>query len=197
MLFKLIHLEGIKNGNISLAFRKWKKPSVKNKSVIKTGMGLIEINDVNVVKINQITEEDASRAGFQKKDDLIKILNSVSEGDIYKISVRYHSEDPRIELRNQDNLTEEQLQLIKHKLDRFDRYSKEGTWTLDTLLSIKKFPHLRAEDLAAKMNREKFWLKTNIRKLKNLGLTISYHPGYTLSPLGEEFLKRNGKKLAR
>jgi hypothetical protein len=90
-------------------------------------------------------------------------------------------------------LSEAQFEVLKNKLNRLDRYSKEGHWTLDTLSSIEKFPHLRAEDLAANMKREKLWLKPNIRKLKNLGLTISHNPGYTLSPLGEEFLKWNRK----
>jgi hypothetical protein len=193
MLFKQTHLEGIKNGNISLAFRKWKKPTVKPGSVVKTGIGLVEIGDVKIVKVSHISEKDAISAGFQKKDDLVKLLSSVADGDLYKIDVRYYSADPRIKLRNQNNLSEDQLQLLKEKLDRLDKYSKGGNWTLDTLRSIEKFPLLRAEDLAAKTNREKPWLKINIRKLKNLGLTISHNSGYTLSPLGEEFLKWNGK----
>ena len=36
---------------------------------------------------------------------------------------------------------------------------------------------------------EKEWLKLNIRKLKNLGLTISHNVGYRLSPLGEHFIE--------
>src|SRR5687768_2967844 len=148
MLFKQTHLEGIKNGNISLAFRKWKKPSVKSGSVVKTGIGLVEISYVEIIKISQLSEKDAVSAGFQKKDDLLKLLHSVAEGDIYKIGVRFYSVDPRIKLRNQNNLSEDQLQLLKEKLDRLDKYSKEGNWTLDTLRSIEKFPLLRAEDLA-------------------------------------------------
>ena len=31
--------------------------------------------------------------------------------------------------------------------------------------------------------------KANVRKLKNLGLTVSHHPGYTLSPRGETMLR--------
>lgn len=193
MIFKLIHLEGIKSGNISLAFRKWKKPAIKNGSLLKTEFGQIEIGDVTLIRIDQITERDAANAGFRKKDDLLKLLNSVPDGDIYKMSVRYHSEDPRIKLRSQSKLSEAEFSVLKDKLDRFDKYSKEGDWTLDTLSSIEKFPLLRAEDLAKKMKREKPWLKINIRKLKNLGLTISHNLGYTLSPLGEEFLRRTKK----
>jgi hypothetical protein len=44
-------------------------------------------------------------------------------------------------------------------------------------------------DLATKLSRERMWLKLNIRKLKNMGLTISHDVGYEISPLGREVLK--------
>jgi hypothetical protein len=44
------------------------------------------------------------------------------------------------------------------------------------------------DDEAKKTGFEKAWLKINIRKLKNLGLTISHNPGYTLSPRGKAYL---------
>lgn len=37
---------------------------------------------------------------------------------------------------------------------------------------------------------EKEWLKLNIRKLKNLGLTISHNGGYELPLLGSEYLTK-------
>ena len=54
---------------------------------------------------------------------------------------------------------------------------------------IRDKPRVRAADLAKMMGKEKDDLKINIRKLKNLGLTISHDVGYTLSPLGELVLK--------
>ena len=55
MLFKQIHLTGIKSGEISLAFRKWKRPSVKKGSLLKTAVGQIEIVDIAKVKSENIT----------------------------------------------------------------------------------------------------------------------------------------------
>jgi hypothetical protein len=49
---------------------------------------------------------------------------------------------------------------------------------------------LRAADLARMLGREKDWLKINIRKLKNLGLTISHETGDEISPLGKVVLKK-------
>lgn len=39
MLFKAVHLEGIKAGKITLAFRKWQKPSVKVGTLLHTAIG--------------------------------------------------------------------------------------------------------------------------------------------------------------
>lgn len=49
----------------------------------------------------------------------------------------------------------------------------------------------RAE-LAASFGRETEPFKLDVRKLKNLGLTISLKVGYELSPRGEEYLRASG-----
>ena len=52
-------------------------------------------------------------------------------------------------------------------------------------------PATRAPDLAALLDRETQPFKTDVRKLKNLGLTISLSPGYRLSPRGEAYLRQS------
>lgn len=190
MIFKLSHLKGIKAGQITLAFRKWKKPMVRKGSQIITEIAVVEILDISKIALVDITERDAINAGFEALEDLLSTLNPVEEGVVYRIKVRYYSEDPRIALRNRATLTDKDFEGLKRKLERLDRYSKEGSWTLAVLTMIKNNPKLRAVDLAAMMNKEKDSLKINICKLKNLGLTISHEVGYTLSPLGECLLKR-------
>lgn len=190
MLFKQTHLDGIKSGEISLAFRRWKRLSVKENSEVKTAVGVVRIGKVSTVSLTVITKKDAMAAGFAQLADLLKLLQSVPEGDIYKIEVRYHAEDPRISLREQTVLTPEDFELLRTKLARLDQYSKQGEWTTTLLTIIRDHPKLKAAELAVKTGMEKDWLKLHVRKLKNLGLTISQHPGYTISPLGTAFLGR-------
>jgi hypothetical protein len=190
MIFKLSHLEGIKAGRITLAFRKWKKPTVRKGSQIRTEMAVVEILDISEIALEDISERDAVKAGFEGVADLLSTLNLIEEGIVYRIKVRYYSEDPRLALRNRTALTDKDFEDLKKKLERLDRNSKEGSWTLTVLTMIKNNPRLRAVDLAIMMNKEKDALKINIRKLKNLGLTISHEVGYTLSPLGEHVLKK-------
>ncbi len=50
MLFKGIHLQGIRSGEITMAFRKWQKVSVKTGSLLHTFVGLLEIGKVEAIK---------------------------------------------------------------------------------------------------------------------------------------------------
>lgn len=190
MLFKVIQLQGIKSGEITVAFRKWQKVLIKSGSLLQTSVGLLEIGKIETIKENDITDKDAMLAGFNDTKQLLESFNHSSAGTIFKISVSYHSADPRIKLRNQTELSEQQFADLKVRLERLDRYSKQGFWTEKILLTIKDSPNLHAIGIATLTGFEKEWLKLNIRKLKNLGLTISHNVGYELSPLGKEYLKK-------
>lgn len=196
MLFKEIHLKGIKTGKISLAFRFWKKAAVKKGSLIKTSIGVVEITAVTIVDATQITNTDANRAGYATRDELLQALYAFNDtgGNIYKLGVRYGFEDPRLALRKQTTLTPEEKTILLEKLKRLDTYSKHGAWTQKILTAIKNHPRRRAIDLASLTGYEKEWLKLNIRKLKNLGLTISHEVGYELSPLGQVLFKKTTRE---
>lgn len=189
MLFKEKHLQGIRSGEISLAFRKWKKTAVKTGSLIKTSIGLVEIKAVSEIDASEIKIGDAINAGFASLDELLQLLNKTEQGIIYKIYIDYFDKDPRIALRENINPENVELKEITSKLERFDRYSKQGNWTLEVLKLIHQNPTLRAAVLAQRTRWEKEWLKLNIRKLKNIGLTISHEVGYSISPLGEKYLE--------
>ena len=184
MLFKIKDLQRIKSGAISLAYRKWKKPSVKKGTLLKTAIGQVEILNISPIDLESISNTDAIKAGYEDLEELIATLNKRKEGILYKINLQYHSPDPRIKIREQTSLNEDEIQFILEKLARLDKYSKSGEWTTRVLTAIAQNPQLRALDLAKKLNVEKDWLKPNVRKLKNIGLTISHGVGYSLSPLG-------------
>ena len=68
------------------------------------------------------------------------------------------------------------------RLARLDRASSHGAWTTEVLQTIAARPAVRAADLAAGFGRETQPFKLDVRKLKNLGLTLSLEVGYRLSP---------------
>ena len=190
MIIKLQPLNAIREGKITLQFRKWTRPSVKQGTLLTTAIGQVEIQQIEMVTEQQITDDDAHAAGLATRDALLQSLNKQNEGKIYKIRVRYHGEDPRIKLRSDVALSDTQYQQLIKKLQRLDTVSKEGPWTRETLMAISKYPHAVSTELAAILGRERMWLKLNIRKLKNMGLTISHEVGYEISPLGKAVLQR-------
>ncbi|MDF3821931.1 ASCH domain-containing protein [Leptospira sp. 96542] len=192
MLFKDEHLKGIKAGKIKICFRIWNQNKIKVGSEINTNQGIIKIKSIQIVNKDEISERDAKLAGFTSKDSLLitlKPFNKNVKGKIYKIEVAFHSEDPRIFLRNQ-KLNQNNEQMITSKLERLDKVSRNGHWTKKILLTIKNHPKQNASELSKITGFEKEWLKLNVRKLKNIGLTIS-HPagGYEISPLGDSLIK--------
>ncbi|MFY0686992.1 MAG: hypothetical protein JXQ90_07505 [Cyclobacteriaceae bacterium] len=184
MLFQEKTLAGIKEGEISLAFRVWKKPDVIKGTLIHTSIGLVQITSIEPTELSLIMEFEAFDAGFQSLPELIAMLSSIKEGTIYKIGVKYHSPDPRDELRIKTAISEEEFIEIKRVLDKLDQSGNDGPWTEDVLTLIKKYPERAAADIASDMNKPKDWLKQQVRKLKNMGLTESKAVGYTLSPRG-------------
>ena len=191
MIFKTNHLLGIKSGEITLAFRKWEKPGVKSGSAIRNEMGVIGIEDIKQVSLASITESDAVNSGYNNRDELIAALSKVEKGKIFRIRLRYRSADPRIKLRGQGSLTDEDFEKLKKKLDRLDQ-AAGGPWTMKYLKLIQKYPERRAGDLADMIRMERLAFKVNVRKLKNLGLTISHEVGYSVSPLGEWVMGKLG-----
>lgn len=190
MLIKQKHLEGIAAGEITLAFRRWKRPTVKAGGKLRTAIGVLAIESVQVVDAARITKRDATRAGYATKQELLDELDRRCEGKIYRIALRYAGDDPRIRLRQQGKLSAAELADLKMRLARMDTRSRLGPWTKRTLHLIAKCPEKRAPDLAQQMKMETKPFKANVRKLKELGLTESLKVGYRLSPRGKAVLKR-------
>ena len=81
-------------------------------------------------------------------------------------------------------MSADELPELIRRLERFDRYSKRGPWTRQTLALIEARPGVRAEELAGELGWEQQPFKINVRKLKELGLTESLEIGYRLSSRG-------------
>ena len=92
-------------------------------------------------------------------------------------------EDPRLALRASADLTDDDVAALDTRLERLDRASSHGRWTIATLRLIADRPQVRAPDLAASVGRETAPFKIDVRKLKGLGLTISL-PSATRSHRG-------------
>ena len=133
MLFREHFLRGIRQGEVTLAFRRWRKPSVRSGGTLKTAIGVVQIGAVKQVTESAITAREAQAAGYESVQDLRAELDRRSGGSLYRIEVRYAGDDPRVALRNQDRLTALDLAEIKRRLERLDRASRHGPWTVAML----------------------------------------------------------------
>jgi len=188
MLLKRETLEGIAEGRITLAFRRWKRPTVRAGGELRTAIGVLAIDAVDFIEEADITKGDAHLAGYPTRDALIAELNRRSEGGLYRVALHRAGDDPRAALREQAELDDEAVAVIADRLARFDRSSRHGPWTEAVLRLIADSPGVRAPDLAASLGRETQPFKRDVRKLKELGLTESLEVGYRLSPCGRAWL---------
>jgi hypothetical protein len=186
MLLNRRALDGIAAGEIDLAFRRWKRPTVKAGGTLRTRAGVLSIDAVEPTSQRRISAEDARRAGFASRAELLRSLRP--EGRLYRIEFHRIGDDPRAALRERSEIADQERQELDARLDRMDR-SRGEPWTRRLLELIADRPETLAADLAASLGMEKLPFKRDVRKLKELGLTESLLVGYRLSPRGEAYLK--------
>jgi hypothetical protein len=182
--------QGVADGSVTLAFRRWRKQDVKPGSTFRTSAGVIGVDAVTVVDPAAITDADALLAGHRDADAVRRALAGDAAWPTYRVSLSWAGADPRVTLREDADLSPEDVAAIDARLERLDRASSHGPWTMQTLDLIRRRPQTRAPDLAAEVGRERDPFKIDVRKLKNLGLTISHPVGYELSPRGVAYLAR-------
>ena len=182
-------LERIAAGEVDTLFRRQIRATVRSGGSLRTAIGMLDILEVTPIEPTDITVEDARRAGFATVDDVIAMLDEKADGTDYRVRVRRGGPDPRVALRNDDQLSSDDLAAVTTRLDRLDTRSSHGPWTTTTLRLIAERPHERAPDLADSVGLDTATFKDDVRKLKALGLTISHSPGYELSPRGRVVLQ--------
>ncbi|KKX28099.1 hypothetical protein [Rhizobium sp. LC145] len=187
MLIRKPVLEKIVAGEVTLAFRRWKRPTVRSGGRLRTAVGELAIHDVSIVAPESLTADDARAAGHASLDALRKEL--AGEGEIYRISLSYAGADGRAALREETEFDEAQLATLHGKLRRIDERLERPGWTRNTLRLIGENPGRRAQELADLLGMEKAAFKTEVRRLKELGLTESLETGYRLSPRGWKVLE--------
>src|SRR5215212_6360957 len=162
MLFRRRSLDGIRAGEITLAFRRWDRPRTRAGGRQRTMIGELAIDSVEPVDRGTIGGADAARAGHASLEELFGELDARGEAQIWRIELHWAGEDPRRSLREQADLDDAELERLRGRLERFDQASRHGAWTRQTLQLIADHPELRAEDLAALVGREKLPFKRDV-----------------------------------
>ncbi len=189
MLLKRAVLDGIVDGTITEVYRSWKRPTVKTGGTLNTSVGQLQIIDVSPIRKSDLTVAAAGRAGFATKAQLIDSLRIEEGRSLFRVKVAFGGEDPRIALRQSEELSDDEVEELRSAFARFDRDTVEpGLAPLALLRLISENEGVRAPDLAAALGVETKWFKARIRRLKSRGLTESLRIGYRLSPRGQAAL---------
>jgi len=150
---------------------------------------LLEATAVGEVAVSALTDADAVAAGETNLATLLQRLEQPAPGAaVWRVDLRYVGVDDRIERRAVHELTDDDIAVLRTRLDRLDRFGGKP-WTRTTLQLIEKYPGVVSTALARRTGQERPDFKINVRKLKEMGLTESLQVGYQLSPRGEALLR--------
>jgi hypothetical protein len=181
---------GIRAGTITVLFRRWRRRQVTAGNVYRTAVGRVIVESVNEVSPDRIRPTDARAAGYRTVAEAMADLRGDESDPVYLLRLRPVDEpDPREVLAHDADLSTSDIEEISRRLARYDSVSPRGPWTEETLDIIHRRPTIRAGDLAEELGRDMPPFKVDVRKLKNLGLTLSLEKGYRLSPRGEAYLR--------
>jgi|SRR5215475_7759310 len=182
---------GLRDGSITVAFRRWRRAQVVAGHQYRTGLGLVLAESIMVISAADITPELARAAGFPDVQAAVADLRGDPELPLYCVRFRaLDGPDPRDELARTGDLTDADVAVIDKRLARLDAASKRGPWTAEVLEQIASRPAVSSAVLAAELDWDRPDYKLHVRHLKGLGLTISLDVGYRLSPRGIAYLAR-------
>ncbi len=191
MLVPMRLAPGIADGSVTVLLRRWARRQAIVGHRYRTTAGILEVDAVDLIEAAEITEEDARAAGAPDVATAVAELRGPEDGEVTRVRFHVvHDPDPRDVLAGDDALSDEDVAAIDRRLQRMDRASAHGPWTLAALQAIAARPEVRAGDLAEAAGRERLEFKRDIRKLKGLGLTLSFPIGYRLSARGQAYLAR-------
>jgi biotin operon repressor len=110
---------------------------------------------------------------------------------LYRIRFRRVEEpDPRDLLAGNAAMSGAELAKLTARLARMDAADSRGPWTTAILTQIADYPGTVSTVLAEELGWPRPDFKQHVRRLKELGLTISLDIGYRLSPRGEAYLNQ-------
>jgi hypothetical protein len=94
MLLKLDLLEKIKAGEIDTVFRRWKRATVRAGGTLKTKVGVLSIDSMEPITVDEVTLPDVKRAGFASVEDFRRWLDTMKDGELCIIRLHWLGETP-------------------------------------------------------------------------------------------------------
>ena len=144
VLFKARFWGGLRDGSLTVTYRRWKRPSVKTGGTLVSPGGLLAIDSVEAIDEARVDDDAARRAGYASRDDLFAGLRG--DGQLYRIRFHRLGEDPRVDLRERAELTAPEWKTITRPL-------QHNEWALPYLQLIQDSPGIVSTELASRAGR--------------------------------------------
>ena len=74
MLFPARLWDGVRDGAVTVAFRRWRRPTVKASATLQSPAGLLAIDEVTVIDETDVTDEGARAAGYHDREEVVADL---------------------------------------------------------------------------------------------------------------------------
>jgi hypothetical protein len=193
VLFEQRLKDGLHDGSITVAFRRWQRVQVVAGHHYRTGRDMVAVDAIDEVRPADISQQDAEAAGYRDVAALTADLRGDPAVPLYRIRFKLLTgPDPRDTLATAAELTDADIAAIGKRLASMDAASKTGPWTRTFLELIGQRPAVVSTLLAESVGWHRPEFKLHVRRLKELGLTISLDVGYRLSPRGQAYLDATG-----
>ena len=152
-------------------------------SRLRTPIGVLEVTAVD--KVTRPTRRGRAGGRLRERAGRARLVPE-ADGRLLPHRAAPGGPDPRLALRE-----------LPPDDAVFAALERMGEWTYEYLQAIADHPGKRAPDLAESFGRETAPFKRDVRKLKELGLTISLEVGYELSPRGQLTLSSRPNALRK
>lgn len=155
---------------------------------MRTVAGLIGVTEVVEVDVDVLVDDDARRAGFRSAAGLRSSLAKRGTGPVYRVRLDHLGAADPAPAPAPAELSAGRRRVLQAALARLDVESPRGAWTVGLLRRLAGSPGLRAADLAAEQQRPVSRCKTDLWRLRELGLVEPAVTGMRLSGLGVAYL---------
>ncbi len=179
--------EKVRAGEVTCSIRSWRRPQARVGGRYNLHPeGAIEVTAVTQLPLSRVSATSVRASGFPDRTALRQFLGVEGDPLVYQVDFRYLG-GALVKVPDSSPLSNDDLLALLGKLAAMDARSSTP-WTTAVLATLDSRPGTRAADLAPGFGWETAVFKSQVRRLKALGLTISLETGYELSPRGRQVL---------
>lgn len=172
-------------------FFRWGEPLTRVGARLVTSVGLVGVDSVRQVELASIDESEARLAGFSSAGGLRSMLERRGPGAVFRVELRFlgPAGQEEAELDHLVELSSAERDRFARELARLDVSAAHGGWTWWLLELVGRRPGVRVAEVAAEWGRPVSRCKSDVWRLRQMGLLEPVPGGVQLSAVGRALLR--------